>query len=248
MSNQSLTKQPHIAVSAEQVTERVIVCGEPDRVNRIAALLEQPELLADNREYRVMRGQYQGHEITVCSTGIGAPSAIIALEELVQCGAKYMVRVGSAGAMQANIGLGELIVAEAAVRDEGGSKAYVASAFPAVASHQLVAGLDSYLKLHDYPAHFGIVRSHDSFYTDEEEQICEYWNRKGVLGADMETSALLTVGKLRGLKVASVLNNVVLYQQDVQDGVNQYANADDVMMQGEVTAAKAALHALCVQP
>lgn len=243
-----MSKQPHIAVSAEQVSERVIVCGEPDRVNRIAALLEQPELLADNREYRVMRGQYEGQAITVCSTGIGAPSAIIALEELAQCGAKYMVRVGSAGAMQADIALGELIVAEAAVRDEGGSKAYVAGEFPAVASHRLVAGVESYLKQQDYPAHFGIVRSHDSFYTDAEEQICQYWNKKGVLGADMETSALLTVGKLRGLQVASVLNNVVLYQQDVQDGVSQYVNADEVMMQGETTAARAALHALCLQP
>jgi len=243
-----MSKQPHIAVSAEQVSERVIVCGEPDRVNRIAALLDQPELLADNREYRVMRGQYQGHTITVCSTGIGAPSAIIALEELAQCGAKSMVRVGSAGALQANISLGELIVAEAAVRDEGGSKAYVASEFPAVASHQLVSAIEAYIKQHQYPAHFGIVRSHDSFYTDGEEQLCQYWNKKGVLGADMETSALLTVGKLRGLQVASVLNNVVLYQQDVQDGVNQYASADDVMMQGEIAAAKSALHALSLQP
>lgn len=243
-----MSKQPHIAVSAEQVSERVIVCGEPDRVNRIAALLKQPELLAENREYRVMSGQYQGYTITVCSTGIGAPSAIIALEELVQCGARYMVRVGSAGALQGDIGLGELIVAQAAVRDEGGSKAYVASEFPAVASHHLVASIESYITQHQCPAHFGIVRSHDSFYTDGEDQLCHYWNKKGVLGADMETSALLTVGKLRGLQVASVLNNVVLYQQDVQDGINQYANADEVMMQGEMTAAKAALYALCMQP
>jgi len=243
-----MSVQPHIAVSAEQVSERVIVCGEPDRVNRIVALLERPELLADNREYRVMNGQYQGQPITVCSTGIGAPSAIIALEELAQCGAKYMVRVGSAGALQANIGLGELIVAEAAVRDEGGSKAYVASEFPAVASHQLVAGISSYLKQRQYPSYAGIVRSHDSFYTDGEDQLCQYWNKNGVLGADMETSALLTVGRLRGLQVASVLNNVVLYQQDVQDGVNQYASADEVMMKGEMMAAEAALYALCIQP
>lgn len=243
-----MSVQPHIAVSAEQVSERVIVCGEPDRVNRIVALLERPELLADNREYRVMNGQYQGQPITVCSTGIGAPSAIIALEELAQCGAKYMVRVGSAGALQVNIGLGELIVAEAAVRDEGGSKAYVASEFPAVASHQLVAGISSYLKQRQYPSYAGIVRSHDSFYTDGEDQLCQYWNKNGVLGADMETSALLTVGRLRGLQVASVLNNVVLYQQDVQDGVNQYASADEVMMQGEMMAAEAALYALCIQP
>jgi uridine phosphorylase len=243
-----MSKQPHIAVSAEQVSEKVIVCGEPDRVNRIAALLEQAELLADNREYRVMSGLYQGQRITVCSTGIGAPSAIIALEELAQCGARYMVRVGSAGALQANIGLGELIVAEAAVRDEGGSKAYVASEFPAVASHQLVAGMDTYLKQQRYPSHAGVVRSHDSFYTDGEDELCQYWNKHGVLGADMETSALFTVGRLRGLQVASILNNVVLYQQDVQDGVNQYVSADDIMMAGESMAAKAALYALTTQP
>lgn len=243
-----MSKQPHIAVSAQQVAERVIVCGEPDRVQRIAALLEQAELLADNREYRVMLGCYQGQKVTVCSTGIGSPSAIIALEELALCGMKYMVRVGSAGALQADIGLGELVVAKAAVRDEGGSKAYVAPAFPAVASHRLVAKLKEYLSASNYSTHYGIVRSHDSFYTDEEDLLCQYWNKKGVLAADMETSALLTVGRLRGVHVASVLNNVVLYRQDVQDGVNQYVRADDALMQGELMASKAALYALCAQP
>ncbi len=242
-----MSKQPHIAVSPQQVAEHVIVCGEPDRVNRISALLEQVELLADNREFRLMNGLYQGKKITLCSTGVGAPSAIIALEELNLCGAKYVIRVGSAGALQHQIGLGELIVAEAAVRDEGGSKAYVASEFPACADRHLLAGIEAYLVENNYPAHVGLVRSHDSFYRDDEDSICQHWSQKGVLGADMETSALLTVGRLRGLKVASVLNNVVLYQQDVQDGVNQYLNADTVMMQGELAASRAALHALWLQ-
>ncbi|WP_394147289.1 nucleoside phosphorylase [Shewanella atlantica] len=243
-----MSKQPHIAVSPQQVAERVIVCGEPDRVNRISALLEQVELLADNREFRLMNGQYQGKMITLCSTGVGAPSAIIALEELKLCGAKYLVRVGSAGALQHNIGLGELIVAEAAVRDEGGSKAYVPGEFPACADRHLLSGIEAYLSQNSYPSHVGVVRSHDSFYRDDEDDICQRWSQKGVLGADMETSALLTVGRLRGMKVASILNNVVLYRQDVQDGVNQYLNADDVMMQGEMAASKAALHALWLQP
>ncbi len=243
-----MSKQPHIAVSPQQVAERVIVCGEPDRVNRISSLLEQVELIADNREFRLMNGQYQGKMITLCSTGVGAPSAIIALEELKLCGAKYLVRVGSAGALQHNIGLGELIVAEAAVRDEGGSKAYVPGEFPACADRHLLSGIEAYLSQNNYPAHIGVVRSHDSFYRDDEDDICQRWSQKGVLGADMETSALLTVGRLRGMKVASILNNVVLYQQDVQDGVNQYLNADDVMMQGEMAASKAALHALWLEP
>ncbi|EGR7951653.1 nucleoside phosphorylase [Vibrio vulnificus] len=242
-----MSKQPHLCVDETQVAERVIVCGEPDRANRIAALLENAELIAENREYRLFNGEFQGKAITVCSTGIGAPSMIIAVEELKQCGAKYIIRVGSAGAMQSNIALGELIVAEGAVRDEGGSKAYIDAAYPAYASFSLLKGLDGYLQTQAVPYHMGVVRSHDSFYTDDEETLCQYWNKKGILGADMETSALLTVGRLRGLHVASVLNNVVRYQQDVKEGVSQYVNDDDAMMAGEKRASLAALTALSCQ-
>ncbi|EKO5173625.1 nucleoside phosphorylase [Vibrio vulnificus] len=242
-----MSKQPHLCVDETQVAERVIVCGEPDRANRIAALLENAELIAENREYRLFNGEFQGKAITVCSTGIGAPSMIIAVEELKQCGAKYVIRVGSAGAMQPNIALGELIIAEGAVRDEGGSKAYIDAAYPAYASFSLLKGLDGYLQMQTVPYHMGIVRSHDSFYTDDEETLCQYWNKKGILGADMETSALFTVGRLRGLHVASVLNNVVRYQQDVKEGVSQYVNDDDAMMAGEKRASLAALTALSCQ-
>ncbi|KLI67435.1 uridine phosphorylase [Vibrio vulnificus CladeA-yb158] len=242
-----MSKQPHLCVDETQVAERVIVCGEPDRANRIAALMENAELIAENREYRLFNGEFQGKAITVCSTGIGAPSMIIAVEELKQCGAKYIIRVGSAGAMQPNIALGELIVAEGAVRDEGGSKAYIDTAYPAYASFSLLKGLDGYLQTQTVPYHMGVVRSHDSFYTDDEETLCQYWNKKGILGADMETSALLTVGRLRGLHVASVLNNVVRYQQDVKEGVSQYVNDDDAMMAGEKRASLAALTALSCQ-
>ncbi|EOB6676968.1 nucleoside phosphorylase [Vibrio vulnificus] len=242
-----MNKQPHLCVDETQVAERVIVCGEPDRANRIAALLENAELIAENREYRLFNGEFQGKAITVCSTGIGAPSMIIAVEELKQCGAKYVIRVGSAGAMQPNIALGELIVAEGAVRDEGGSKAYIDAAYPAYASFSLLKGLDGYLQMQTVPFHMGVVRSHDSFYTDDEETLCQYWNKKGILGADMETSALFTVGRLRGLHVASVLNNVVRYQQDVKEGVSQYVNDDDAMMAGEKRASLAALTALSCQ-
>ncbi|HAS6288900.1 TPA: nucleoside phosphorylase [Vibrio vulnificus] len=242
-----MSKQPHLCVDETQVAERVIVCGEPDRANRIAELLENAELIAENREYRLFNGEFQGKAITVCSTGIGAPSMIIAVEELKQCGAKYIIRVGSAGAMQPNIALGELIVAEGAVRDEGGSKAYIDAAYPAYASFSLLKGLDGYLQMQTVPYHMGVVRSHDSFYTDDEETLCQYWNRKGILGADMETSALFTVGRLRGLHVASVLNNVVRYQQDVKEGVSQYVNDDDAMMAGEKRASLAALTALSCQ-
>ncbi len=249
-----MSKQPHLCASAEQIAKRVIVCGEPDRVNRIAALLDGVEIIAENREYRLMNGRFNDQLITICSTGIGAPSAIIALEELNLCGVKQVIRVGSSGALQVNIALGDLIVAEAAVRDDGGSKAYVSSAFPAYADRHLIAKIEAYLnrsltmpntEQHVGQVHYGVVRSHDSFYTDNEAQLCQHWHEKGVLGADMETSALLTVGKLRGMQVASILNNVVLFEQDVQEGVGHYVNAEAVMMNGEQRAALAALHALC---
>ncbi|WP_282065994.1 nucleoside phosphorylase [Vibrio rotiferianus] len=239
-----MSKQPHICVDKTQVAPRVIVCGEPNRANRIASLLEQAELVAENREYRVFTGTYKGQPVSICSTGIGSPSMIIAVEELKQCGVTHIVRVGSAGAMQEGILLGELIVAEAAVRDEGGSKSYVEPSFPAYASFELLASFERFLNNQRVTYHRGVVRSHDSFYTDDEERICQYWNSKGVLGADMETSALFTVGRLRGIETASILNNVVLYQQDVKEGVGQYVEAERDMMDGEKLASIAALEAL----
>lgn len=242
-----MVKQPHIGVDETQVAPRVIVCGEPDRANRIAALLDNAEIMSENREYRVFTGRYKGKSVSICSTGIGAPSMLIAVEELKQCGASHVIRVGSAGSMQVGIQLGELIVAEGAVRDEGGSKAYVDAAYPAYASLQLLKEIERYLSTQTTRYHFGVVRSHDSFYTDNEEAICQYWNQKSVLGADMETSALLAVGRLRGLHVASILNNVVLYQQDVKEGIGQYVDETKVMMEGERLAAITALEALIAQ-
>jgi len=242
-----MSKQPHICVDDSQVSEKVIVCGEPDRVNRIALLLTDAELVSENREYRLINGYYNKQKITICSTGIGAPSMIIALEELRSCGAEYIIRVGSAGALQPNIALGDLIIAEGAVRSEGGSSAYVGKEFPAFSDLDLILALRQSLQGLEYPFHSGLVRSHDSFYTDEEDSICEYWHKKGVLGADMETSALLTVGRIRGVKVASILNNVVKYKQDVKEGVNDYVGLSNDIMKGELIAFKAALSVLSKQ-
>lgn len=239
-----MSKQPHLLVEPHHISDKVIVCGEPDRVNRIAAHLSEVECLAENREFRLMRGIYNNTAITVCSTGIGAASALIALEELRLCGATHIVRVGSAGALQPHIGLGDLIIAEAAVRDEGGSNSYVPAAFPAYSDIRLLNGLHAYCEQAGIAAHGGVVRSHDSFYTDDEQAICQFWHKKGVLGADMETAALLTVGRLRGLKVAAVLANVVLFEQDVKEGVADYVAESETTSHGERNAILAALHAL----
>ncbi len=239
-----MSLQPHILLTPSQVSERVILCGDPARVNRIAVLLSDVKPLASNREFTSISGEFHGQQITVCSTGIGAPSAVIALEELVKCGAKYLIRVGSAGAYQSHIGLGDMIIAEAAVRDDGGSSSYAPLSFPAVANHSLVNGLCDYMKHQHENHHCGVVRSHDSFYIDNELEVCRKWHQLGILGADMETAALFTVGRLRRVAVASVLNNVVMYGEDVADGINDYVGAERAMMHGELLAARAALSAL----
>lgn len=237
-------KQPHIGVDSTQVTERVVLCGDPARSERIASLMDNVEFLAENREYRLYRGEFNGVPVTVSSCGIGSPSLVIALEELRLCGATQFIRVGSCGALQHNIGLGALIIAEGAVRDEGASHAYVSANYPALASFKLVAGMAEYLSAEGVVYHTGVVRSHDSFYRDDELDICRQWHTKGVLGCDMETSALFTVGRLRGVQVAAVLNNVVTYEADVSEGVAHYADSEGALMAGEKRAALAALHAL----
>ena len=235
---------PHLQCSPDQIAERVILCGDPARVDRIAGQLEGSVLLGQNREFRLINGRHQGLPVTVCSTGIGGASAIIALEELIQADARTLIRVGSAGALQPEIALGDLIVVEGAVRSEGASLAYLPPEYPACADIRLQVALLERIAASGHPHWHGLVRSHDSFYRDDELAVCRYWHERGVLGADMETASLLTVGRLRRVRVAAVLCNVVAFEQDVQQGVSDYASSETAMMEGERLAIATALHAL----
>ncbi|OCA61849.1 uridine phosphorylase [Aeromonas piscicola] len=235
---------PHLQCRPDQIAERVVLCGDPARVDRIASQLQGCESLGQNREFRLINGHHHGLAVTVCSTGIGGASAVIALEELVQAGARSLIRVGSAGALQRDIGFGDLIVVEGAVRHDGASLAYLPPEYPACADIRLQAALLDHIAASGQPHWHGLVRSHDSFYRDDEQAVCRYWHERGLLGADMETASLLTVGRLRKVRVAAVLCNVVAFEQDVQQGVNDYACAEAAMMAGERLAIAAALHAL----
>ncbi|MEW7866278.1 nucleoside phosphorylase [Aeromonas diversa] len=235
---------PHLQCHPEQIAERVVVCGDPARVDRIAAQLDDVALLGQSREFRLANGRYRGRNITVCSTGIGAPSAIIALEELVQSGARQLVRVGSAGSLQPAVALGDLVVVEGAVRHDGASLAYLPAEYPACADLGLQQGLLAAVRATGHPLHHGLVRSHDAFYRDDEQAVCDLWHRRGILAADMESGALLAVGRYRRVRVAAVLCNVVAWQQEVQEGVADYAAAEARMMEAEQLAIRAALSAL----
>lgn len=235
---------PHLQCHPDQIAQRVVLCGDPARVERIAGQLEQCERLGQHREFRLINGRYRGLPVTACSTGIGGASAVIALEELVQAGARTLIRVGSAGALQPEVALGDLIVVEGAVRSEGTSLAYLPPEYPACADIRLQAALLAHVDASEHPYWHGLVRSHDSFYRDDEQEVCRYWHQRGVLGADMETASLLAVGRLRKVRVAAVLCNVVAFEQDVQEGVSDYAASEAAMMTGERLAIAAALHAL----
>lgn len=234
------TQEPHIQLTKEINTDSAIIMGDPARVDVVANMLENVQHLAFNREFKSIVGEYKGKRILAMSTGIGAPSSAIAIEELNNIGIKKIIRVGSAGAMQKGIGLGELIIAEGVVRDDGLSKKYVPEIYPAVPAYRLLNLAHKYAP----KAVYGIVRSHDGFYTDDNEQVEAFWSEHGIVGSDMESGILMVLGRKRNIETLSILNNVVLYQGDLAGGINSLVNGENLMAEGEKLSIKTALDIL----
>lgn len=169
---------PHIRLSKEQAAPHVLLPGDPQRLDRIAECLEDVKELAYNREYRSLRGVYKGVPVMAVSTGIGGASAAIAVEELVRIGVRNMIRIGSCGALQKGIRLGDLILVNGAVRDDGASVTYVDSIYPAIPDTELLAACMMSAEELGAKFHVGIARSHDSFYIDDEEAVSTYWRER----------------------------------------------------------------------
>lgn len=236
-------QQPHTQLTTEIGTDSAVIVGDPARVDTATQLLDDVQEWAFNREYKSILGTYKNKRILVMSTGIGAPSAGIGVEELHNVNVKKVIRVGSAGAMQSGIGLGELIIGEGVVRDDGLTQKYVPGIYPAVPAFRLMALAHKYAP----QAVYGIIRSHDGFYMDDNAKNEAFWSGKGIVGADMESGALMTIGRQRGMETLSILNNVVLYEGDLAAGVNDLVNGDDLMTKGEVASLKLALDILSDQ-
>ena len=167
--------QFHLKVRPEEVGRYVILPGDPGRVLAIAAHLEGAVPVAANREYTTYTGSLEGERVSVVSTGIGGPSAAIALEELVRCGAHTFIRVGTCGGMDPAVTGGDLIVAQAAVRAEGTSREYLPDGYPAVADHAVVRALVQAGEALSTPqegnrCHVGVVQSKDSFYGETDPE------------------------------------------------------------------------------
>ncbi|MCC8191882.1 MAG: nucleoside phosphorylase [Ruminococcus sp.] len=213
-------RQFHIKTLKGEIGKYVILPGDPERVSVIAEYLDDAVFISRNREYTVYTGYLNGEKVTVCSTGIGGPSAAIAVEELIKCGADTFIRVGTSGGMAEEVVGGDLIIATAAVRGEGTSKEYLTPDYPAVASFEVVAALNKAaekLSSKDFGNgyHSGVVHSKDSFYGEVEpdgsavsENIKERWNaylRSGCLASEMECAAIFSVGLVRKVRCAAVL-------------------------------------------
>ncbi|MCE5172176.1 nucleoside phosphorylase [Paenibacillus profundus] len=237
--------QPHIRIGTHMTQARYAVLpGDPKRVGAVAHWLDRVEELTFNREYRSIRGWIDDVEVIVMSTGMGGASTGIAVEELNRLGITTLIRIGSCGALQSGIQLGDIVIAAGAVRDDGASAAYIDKGYPAIPDPELLCALMHTADELKLPWHCGRIRSHDSFYTDREEEIDRYWSGKGILAADMETSALFVIGGLRGMRTASILNVVVEHEGDLEQGINNLVAQEDACALGEEREIRLALEAI----
>jgi uridine phosphorylase len=207
----SITELPITGLPVGRVNARVIVCGDPARADRIAKRLDEVALLSHKREYRAHNGVYGGVPITVCSHGIGAPGAAIAFEELAAAGAKTIVRVGTCGGLQPDLGPGGVVIATAAVSNNGYTREVVPDGFPAVADPTITAALRRAWQAHPAtasPGRIGTVLSRDAFYQGlAAPAIPDYLmlSRGGALAVEMECAALFIVGALRQVATGAIL-------------------------------------------
>lgn len=207
-------RQYHIQVAKGEVGRYVILPGDPKRCAKIAAFFDDPQLVADSREFVTYTGTLDGVPVSVTSTGIGGPSASIALEELVQCGADTFLRVGTCGGMQTEVMSGDIVIASGAVRMEGTSREYAPIEYPAVANYEVMSAMIKGAKAIGAPWHVGVVQCKDSFYGQHSPErmpagyeLLNKWQayvRMGCLASEMESAALFIAGSSLRVRVGSL--------------------------------------------
>ncbi len=215
-------RQYHIQCSDGDVGRYCILTGDPGRVEKIAGFLDDARPVARNREFTTFTGTLAGERVSVASTGIGGPSAAIAMEELTATGADTFIRVGTCGGIDMNVMSGDCVIPTGAIRMEGTSREYAPIEFPAVADFSVVSALVKAGNSLGFPLHTGVVHCKDSFYgqhapermpvSSELLSKWEAWRRLHVLGSEMESAALFTVASALGVRCGTVL--YVLWNQE----------------------------------
>ena len=211
--SEDASRQYHIQVAQGEVGRYVIMPGDPKRCVKIAQYFDDPVLIADNREYITYTGTLDGVKVSVTPTGIGGPSAAIAMEELVRCGADTFLRIGTCGGMQTEVKSGDIVIATGAIRMEGTSREYAPIEFPAVPDLAVTNALVEAAKILDCPHHVGVVQCKDSFYGQHEPETkpvsyelvnkWEAWKRLGCLASEMESAALFMVASYLHVRAGS---------------------------------------------
>ena len=240
--------QYHIGLREGDIGEYVILPGDPKRCEKIAEYFDNAELVADRREFTTYTGYLNGVKVSVTSTGIGGPSAAIALEELVKVGGKYFIRVGTCGGMDLDVKSGDLVIATGAIRMEGTSKEYAPIEFPAVANYDIVTSLIEASKKLNMPYHVGVVECKDSFYGQHSPDLMPVsyelnnkwnaWLKLGCLASEMESEALFTVGSYLKVKVGSIFLVVANQEREKLGMENPVVHDTDSAIKTAIEAIK----------
>lgn len=242
--------QFHIRCKAGDVGRYCILPGDPGRCAAIAARFEKAEQVSQNREFTVYTGVLAGERVSVCSTGIGGPSAAIAMEELIAIGAHTFIRVGTCGGMALPVRAGDVIITTGAIRMEGTSREYAPIEFPAVPDFATTCALVDAARALGKPFHTGVVQCKDSFYGQHTPETMpvepellykwEAWKRLGALASEMESAALFTVAAARGVRCGAVFS-ALWNQEREKAGLDQDAVFD---AEGAITVGVEALRRL----
>lgn len=239
----------HLHCKAEEIGNYVLLPGDPGRTKHIAQYLDNARLIVENREFTTWTGSLEGVSVSVTSTGIGGPSAAIAMEELVQCGAHTFIRIGTCGGMQADVPAGQLVIPTGAVRMEGTSHEYMPAAFPAVPDFSLTCALVDAAQKLEKPFVAGVVQCKDSFYgqhSPERMPIAQRlindwdaWKAAGVLASEMESAALFVVASTLHVRCATVLNMIWNQEREKKYGIAPSPDLDmNAAIETAVTAMK----------
>ena len=222
-------KQYHINVGPEDIGKYVILPGDPKRCAKIAEHFEDARLVSDSREYVTYTGTIDGVKVSVTSTGIGGPSAAIAIEELSKSGADTFLRVGTCGGMQTEVMGGDIVIANGAIRMEGTSREYAPIEYPAVPNVEVMNAMITAAKELEIRHHVGVVQCKDSFFGQHEPEVMpvsyelqnkwEAWLRMGCLASEMESAALFIAGSFLRVRVGSCFL-VVANQERAKAGLS----------------------------
>ena len=228
-------RQFHINCVPGDVGRYCLLPGDPGRSETIAAYFDEPAHVMTNREYNIWTGTLLGEKVSVCSTGIGGPSAVIAMEELHNIGADTFVRVGTCGGIKLSVKSNDVVIATGAIRMEGTSREYAPIEFPAVADYEVLTALVDAAKAQGCCWHAGVVQCKDSFYGQHSPERMpvsyellnkwEAWKRLGVLASEMESAALFTCAAALGVRCGSAFH-VIWNQERNAAGLDQEESHD----------------------